>query len=90
VTLWLLLWTLAAGKPHLGTVITSRQADGSWKCSAVCLTSGNDDAGYCRTPIVAKGNTEDACKAELARQCAGTQPPPGGCRWGSQLRPQNR
>lgn len=87
----LLLALALAGAPKLGVPATSRQPDGTWKCAAACLTSGNDDAGYCRTPLVAKGApTEDACKADLERQCSKTKPPPGGCRWGSNPPPASR
>lgn len=82
--IYLLLLLSLAAPPRLSTVVTARQPDGTWKCSAFCLTSGNDDAGYCRLPVTArKQPSEDACKDELAAQCSKKKPPPGGCRWGS-------
>ncbi|HEU4759458.1 MAG TPA: hypothetical protein VFT91_05690 [Dehalococcoidia bacterium] len=80
--LLLALWVIA-GTPLLGTPIPAQQPDGSWKCSAFCFVSGNDDGGYCRLPVVSRQPTEDACKADLARICAQMKPPPGGCRLGS-------
>lgn len=86
MTLLLLLWALG-GRPFLGPPATSRQPDGTWKCSAACHTEGNADGGQCRTLIPGRGPTEEACVKELARKCDETKPPPGGCRWGN--RPPN-
>ena len=78
--IWLLLLALG-GAPFLGTPVTRREKNGTWTCSAVCHTSGNDDAGYCRSAVFTKNwSTEDACKVELKRQCSEKKPPPGGCR----------
>jgi hypothetical protein len=80
--LWLILLALVA-PPDLGVPASSQQPDGSWKCSAVCHTDGNADAGRCRTPLVSRGATREACEADLQKKCAVTKPPPGGCRWGN-------
>lgn len=89
MTFLVLLWVLAQG-PTLGTPVTSRQPDGTWKCSAMCLTSGNADGGQCRTPLTSRAATEGACKANLDAKCAKTKPPPGGCRWGNNPPPVNK
>jgi hypothetical protein len=79
--LWLLLIVLA-GAPKLGTPVAVQQKDGRWKCSAMCLTGGNADGGYCRSPVLSYDKpTRDACTADLEAQCATKMPPPGGCRW---------
>lgn len=79
---FLLALLALAGTPHIGTPATSRQPDGTWKCSAVCLTAGNIDGGYCRVPVVSRRKpTEKACTDDLEAQCAKTKPPPGGCHW---------
>lgn len=79
--LLLALWALA-GTPKLGVPVAVQQPDGKWKCSAMCLTSGNDDGGYCRTPVLSYSKpSEAACIQDLNEQCTKVKPPPGGCRW---------
>lgn len=79
MSFFVLLWVLG-GAPKLSPPVSSQQKDGSWKCSAFCLTSGNDDAGFCRVPLVSRAPTKDACEADLVKTCAKTKPPKGGCR----------
>ena len=79
--IWLILFALS-GVPKLGTPAHAQQKDGAWKCSAMCLTGGNDDGGYCRTPVLSYNHpTKEACTADLEKQCTKVTPPPGGCRW---------
>lgn len=86
--LWWVVVSVLSRAPFLGTIITAQQADGSWKCSAVCHTGGNDDGGHCRDFTFAKGMpSEAACRVELERQCAKAKPPPGGCRVGREGQP---
>lgn len=87
--LWLLFLALG-GAPKLGTPAAVRKPDGAWKCSAMCLTGGNDDGGYCRVPLISTKPTEAACIQDLTEQCTKTKPPPGGCRWGNNPPPASK
>lgn len=75
----LILWALG-GAPALTAPVTAKQTDGTWKCSAFCLTEGNADGGQCRTPLYSHKPSRDACEADLKSRCAKTKPPVGGCR----------
>lgn len=86
--LWLALVCVLGSEPYLRGVLTIRDPDGSWRCSGWCHVDGNRDGGKCREPAFAKSQpSEEACKAELERQCKEAKSPPGGCHVGREGRP---
>lgn len=82
-----LIFLMLVAAPVLGPVARPiQQPDGRFKCAAMCLTTGNADGGYCRTPLVAYNEpTEESCVATLKSRCEKVKPPPGGCRLNDSL-----